>query len=84
MMAAAGGTLLLPAVTALTLGIVGKDRFPKQQGRNQAFNHLGILLAAGGISLGTALVRAGHRLLGARRAWRCWRSLAALTTPGHC
>ncbi|MGH1570029.1 MFS transporter [Methylobacterium sp. P31] len=53
LLAAAGGTLLLPAVAALTLGIVGKDRFPKQQGRNQAFNHLGILIAAGGISLGT-------------------------------
>ncbi len=51
--AAAGGTLLLPAVAALTLGIVGKDRFPAQQGRNQAFNHVGILIAAGAISLGT-------------------------------
>ena len=53
LLAAAGGTLLLPAVAALTLGIVGKDGFPKQQGRNQAFNHLGILLAAGAIGLGT-------------------------------
>lgn len=53
LLAAAGGTLLLPAVASLTLGIVGKDGFPKQQGRNQAFNHLGILLAAGVISLGT-------------------------------
>lgn len=52
-LAAAGGTLLLPAIAALTLGIVGKDGFPTQQGRNQAFNHLGILLAAGGISVGT-------------------------------
>lgn len=51
-LAAAGGTLLLPAVAALTLGIVGKDRFPKQQGRNQAFNHVGILVAAGAISVG--------------------------------
>ena len=47
LLAAAGGVLLLPAVTELTLGIVGKDRFPKQQGRNQAYNHLGILVAAG-------------------------------------
>ena len=53
LLAAAGGTLLLPAVAALTLGIVGKDGFPRQQGRNQAFNHVGILVAAGGISLGT-------------------------------
>ena len=52
-LAAAGGTLLLPAVAALTLGIVGKGGFPRQQGRNQAFNHVGILLAAGAISLGT-------------------------------
>ena len=54
-LAAAGGTLLLPAVSALTLGIVGKDGFPKQQGRNQAFNHLGILAAAGGISAGAGV-----------------------------
>ena len=52
-LAAAGGTLLLPAVAALTLGIVGKDGFPRQQGRNQAFNHLGILIAAGAIGAGT-------------------------------
>ena len=44
--AAAGGTLLVPALTALTLGTVGKRGFPKQQGRNQAFNHLGVLGAA--------------------------------------
>lgn len=53
-LAAAGGTLLLLAVTALTLGVVGKEAFPRQQGRNQAFNHLGILTAAGLITLGTA------------------------------
>ena len=53
LLAAAGGTLLLPSVTALTLGIVGKDAFPHQQGRNQAFNHAGILVAAGAISFGT-------------------------------
>ncbi|ABY29957.1 major facilitator superfamily MFS_1 [Methylorubrum extorquens PA1] len=53
-LAAAGGTLLLLAVTALTLGVVGKEAFPRQQGRNQAFNHIGILIAAGLITLGTA------------------------------
>jgi MFS family permease len=42
----AGGALLLPALTLLTLGIVGKKRFPAQQGRNQAFNHAGIVFAA--------------------------------------
>ena len=46
LLAAAGGALLLPALTLLTLGIVGKQRFPRQQGRNQAFNHVGILSAA--------------------------------------
>ena len=45
-LAAAGGTLVLPALTSLTLGIVGKEKFPGQQGRNQAFNHAGILVAA--------------------------------------
>ncbi|TGD95853.1 MFS transporter [Methylobacterium nonmethylotrophicum] len=51
--AAAGGTLVVPAVTALTLGMVGKQAFPKQQGRNQAWNHVGILGAALAISFGT-------------------------------
>jgi MFS family permease len=45
-MTGAGGALLLPALTLLTLGIVGKQNFPHQQGRNQAFNHAGIVFAA--------------------------------------
>lgn len=45
-LAASGGTLLMPALTSLTLGIVGKDGFTRQQGRNQASNHIGILSAA--------------------------------------
>jgi MFS family permease len=83
LLAAAGGVLLLPAITELTLGIVGKDRFPKQQGRNQAFNHLGILIAAGFISFGT-----GH--FGPAVAFWVLGVMAilavaaALTTPGHC
>ena len=83
MIAAAGGTLLLPAVTALTLGIVGKERFPKQQGRNQAFNHLGILLAAGLISLGTGWLGAAVAfwVLGAMAVLAI---VATVTTPGHC
>jgi Na+/melibiose symporter-like transporter len=44
---------VVPAVTALTLGMVGKQAFPKQQGRNQAWNHVGILAAALAISFGT-------------------------------
>jgi MFS family permease len=43
---AAGGALMLPALTALTLGLVGKDSFPGQQGRNQAWNHAGNVAAA--------------------------------------
>lgn len=45
-LAAMGGILLLPALTLFTLGIVGKAHFPAQQGRNQAFNHAGIVVAA--------------------------------------
>ncbi len=61
-LAAAGGTMLLPALTALTLGIVGKAAFPRQQGRNQAFNHAGILAAA-------VLVAGGARLVGPAAAF---------------
>ena len=54
-LAASGGTLLLPAMASLTLGMVGKRRFPAQQGRNQAANHAGILSAALLIGAGGAL-----------------------------
>ena len=46
LLTAVGGCVLLPALTLLTLGIVGKDGFPGQQARNQAFNHAGIVTAA--------------------------------------
>ncbi|MGU3536410.1 MFS transporter [Methylobacterium sp. A54F] len=83
LLAAAGGTLLLPAVIALTLGIVGKDRFPKQQGRNQAFNHLGILIAAGLIGFGTEWLgpAIAFWVLGAMAVLAI---VATATTPGHC
>ena len=83
MLAAAGGTLLLPSVTALTLGIVGKDRFPQQQGRNQAFNHLGILVAAGIISFGTAHLgpAIAFWVLGVMAVLAI---VATATTPGRC
>ncbi len=45
--ATAGGALVVPGLTLLTLGTVGKKGFPRQQGINQAANHAGILLAAG-------------------------------------
>ena len=57
--AAAGGTLVVPALTSLTLGIVGKAKFPQQQGRNQAFNHAGIVLAALMIRGSTGVLGAG-------------------------
>jgi MFS family permease len=80
-LAAAGGTLLPPALTSLTLGIVGKDAFPRQQGRNQAFNHAGILGAALLISQGTRWLgpEAAFWVLGGMSA----ASLATVaTTPG--
>lgn len=43
---AAAASMFAPALTALTLGIVGKQRFPNQQGRNQAWNHAGNVAAA--------------------------------------
>ena len=52
-LATAGGTLLIPALASLTLGIVGKGGFPRQQGRNQAWNHAGIITAALLIGWGT-------------------------------
>lgn len=83
LLAAAGGVLLLPAVMELTLGIVGKDRFPHQQGRNQAYNHLGILIAAGIISFGTGYLgpAVAFWVLGAMAVLAI---VAAVTTPGHC
>jgi MFS family permease len=50
---ALGGALMAPAVTALTLGIVGKGDFPRQQGNNQAWNHAGNVTAAGLIAAAT-------------------------------
>jgi MFS family permease len=82
LVAAAGGTLVVPALMSLTLGIVGKDRFPRQQGRNQAFNHAGIVLAA-------LMIREGTRVLGGGAAF--WvlggmsigAILAVATTPSR-
>lgn len=78
--AAVGGTLVVPAVTALTLGMVGKQAFPKQQGRNQAWNHVGILGAALAISFGTPYMgpSIAFWILGGLSACAI---AAALTTP---
>ena len=78
----AGGALLLPALTLLTLGIVGKQNFPQQQGRNQAFNHAGIVFAA-------ALIGFGGPLLGLGAPFLVFGSmafaaiLAVIITPLH-
>ena len=46
---AAGGALGMPALTALTLATIGKDKFPRQQGINQAATHAGNVVAAAAI-----------------------------------
>ncbi len=80
-MAASGGTLVVPALTSLTLGIVGKQQFPHQQGRNQAFNHGGILSAA-------LLIGSGGAILGPQTAFWVLAGMtvaaivAVATTPG--
>jgi MFS family permease len=40
------GAAILPAVTGVTLGIVGRRGFNRQNGRNQAFNHAGNMVGA--------------------------------------
>ncbi len=44
---ALGGAVGAPAMTALTLAVVGKKGFPRQQGNNEAANHAGNVVAAG-------------------------------------
>jgi MFS family permease len=43
---ALAGAVMVPAVTAVTLGIVGQDGFNRQMGRNQAYNHAGNVVGA--------------------------------------
>ncbi|MDE2378790.1 MFS transporter [Bradyrhizobium sp.] len=40
------GAAIVPAVTGMTLGIVGQKGFNRQNGRNQAFNHAGNMVGA--------------------------------------
>lgn len=47
----AGGALGSPSISGLTLAVVGKSGFPKQQGTNEAANHAGNLTAAGAIAV---------------------------------
>jgi predicted MFS family arabinose efflux permease len=46
----AGGALGSPSISGLTLAVVGKKGFPRQQGTNEAANHAGNLTAAGVIA----------------------------------
>jgi MFS family permease len=48
---AAGGALGAPATSGLTLAVVGKDRFARQQGINESANHVGNVMAAGLIAV---------------------------------
>jgi MFS family permease len=43
---AMAGAAIVPAVTGITLGIVGQKGFNRQNGRNQAFNHAGNMVGA--------------------------------------
>jgi MFS family permease len=43
---AIAGAAIVPAVTGITLGIVGQKGFNRQNGRNQAFNHAGNMVGA--------------------------------------
>lgn len=51
--AAIAGAIFPPALTAITLGLVGPKMFAKRIGRNEAFNHLGNATSAA-IAGGTA------------------------------
>jgi MFS family permease len=44
---AVAGAAIGPAVAGMTLGIVRQSGFPRQNGRNQAFNHAGNMVGAG-------------------------------------
>jgi MFS family permease len=44
---AVAGAAIGPAVVGMTLGIVRQAGFPRQNGRNQAFNHAGNMIGAG-------------------------------------
>lgn len=43
---AIAGAAIVPAVAAITLGLVGQSGFNRQNGRNQAFNHAGNVAGA--------------------------------------
>src|SRR5690348_2578746 len=45
------GAAIVPAVTGITLGMVGQKGFNRQNGRNQAFNHAGNMAGAAAAGL---------------------------------
>ncbi|WP_202427715.1 MFS transporter [Duganella margarita] len=47
-LAAVAGVLIGPAVAAITLGLVGAQRFGQQLGKNESWNHAGNLVLMGG------------------------------------
>lgn len=44
---AIAGAAIVPAVIGITLGLTGQQRFNRQNGRNQAWNHAGNMVGAG-------------------------------------
>ncbi|MFG1268839.1 MFS transporter [Xanthobacter sp. DSM 14520] len=54
-LAAIAGAIFPPALSAITLGLVGPKAFSRRIGRNEAFNHAGNAMAAA-IAAGTALL----------------------------
>lgn len=47
-LAALAGVLIAPALTAITLGVVGPQHFGRQLGKNEAWNHAGNVVLLGG------------------------------------
>jgi len=56
MVVAAGGALGAPGISGLTLSVVGKRGYPKQQGTNEAANHAGNVTAAAIIAVAAGLI----------------------------
>jgi MFS family permease len=68
----AGGGLAGPSITGLTLAIVGKGRFPRQQGTNDAANHAGNVAS-------NALIAGFSMLIGISAAFAVLAATAAAT-----
>jgi MFS family permease len=64
-------SVFMPAIAALSLGIVGRDSFDRRQGRNQAFNSAGNVTAAAMMGL----VGTSSPIALASSSWRLSRYL---------